>query len=50
MGKSTLFHVQNKVKYIPLPERKGYFYTLLQCQRGKKHTLCLQNTDLKVSV
>ena len=32
--------------YIPLPERKGYFYTLLQSQGGNKH----KNTDLNVNV
>ena len=32
--------------YIPFPERKGYFYTLLQSQGGNKH----KNTDLNVNV
>ena len=40
MGKkTTLFQSQPEVKYIPLLEIKGDFYTLFQRRSGKKNTL-----------
>ena len=35
MGKSTLFHVENVVKYIRLPERKGYFIPYSSVREAK---------------